>query len=124
MGPLRRHEADAEWDTAWRALRDEAGLHGLRFHDLRHTVITELAEMGVADHVLESITGHLSRRMLEHYSHIRIDAKRQALDALDVHRGTVLPAKGNGNGSDPQEPEIRGDRGGAAKTSRHNHVTV
>jgi hypothetical protein len=45
--------------------------------------------MGVADHVLESITGHLSRRMLEHYSHIRIDAKRQALDALDVHRGRV-----------------------------------
>ena len=27
------------------------GLPGLRFHDLRHTVITELAEMGVADHV-------------------------------------------------------------------------
>ena len=43
---------------------------------LRHTVITELAEMGVADHVLESICGPLSRRMLEHYSHIRIDAKR------------------------------------------------
>ena len=63
------------------ARRDAAGLHGLRFHDLRHTVITELAEMGVADHVLEFISGHLSRRMLEHYSHIRIDAKRQALDS-------------------------------------------
>jgi hypothetical protein len=25
-----------QWDTAWRALRDGAGLHGLRFHDLRH----------------------------------------------------------------------------------------
>ena len=75
-----------KWDTAWRALRDAAGLHRLRFHDLRHTVITELAEMGVADHVLESISGHLSRRMLEHYSHIRIDAKRQALDALDAAR--------------------------------------
>jgi len=52
-------------------------------------VITELAEMGVADHVLESISGHLSRRMLEHYSHIRIDAKRQALDALDAARRSV-----------------------------------
>ena len=41
--------------------------------------------MGVADHVLESISGHLSRRVLEH-SHIRIDAKRQALDALDAAR--------------------------------------
>jgi hypothetical protein len=38
--------------------------------------------------VLESISGHLSRRRLEHYSHIRIDAKRQALDALDnLRRG-------------------------------------
>jgi integrase len=91
-----------KWDTAWRALRDAAGLQGLRFHDLRHTVITELAEMGVADHVLESITGHLSRRMLEHYSHIRIDAKRQALDALDVQRGRMLPVTGTGNGGDSE----------------------
>jgi hypothetical protein len=60
-----------------------------RFHDLRHRVITELAEMGVADHLLESISGHLSRRMLEHYSHIRIDAKRQALDALDAALGST-----------------------------------
>ncbi len=60
-----------------------------------------------ADHVLESITGHLSRRMLEHYSHIRIDAKRQALDALDVQRGRVLPEEGNGNGVDTQNAEIK-----------------
>jgi len=66
-------------------------------------VITELAEMGVADHVLESISGHLSRRMLEHYSHIRIDAKRQALDALDAQRQLVAAGKGNGNG---QQAEI------------------
>src|SRR5688572_29235375 len=91
-----------QWDTAWRALRDGAGLHGLRFHDLRHTVITELAEMGVADHVLESISGHLSRRMLEHYSHIRIDAKRQALDALDAARRKATP-NGDGDGSKANE---------------------
>ena len=76
-----------KWDTAWRSLRDAAGLPGLRFHDLRHTIITELAEMGVPDHVLESITGHLSRRMLEHYSHVRIDAKRKALESLEAWRG-------------------------------------
>ena len=81
-----------------------AGLHGLRFDDLRHTVITELAEMGVADYVLESISGHLSRRMLEHYSHIRIDAKRQALDALDnLRRGDDAA---NGNGEPANDPEI------------------
>ncbi len=91
-----------KWDTVWRALRDAAGLPGLRFHDLRHTVITELAEMGIADHVLESISGHLSRRMLEHYSHIRIDAKRQALDALDEQRKNGLREP---NGADA--PDIK-----------------
>src|SRR5438067_7566972 len=69
----------------------------------RHTVITELAEMGVADHVLESISGHLSRRMLEHYSHIRIDAKRQALDALDEVRRR---AESHGNGKPANDNEI------------------
>ena len=71
-----------KWDTAWRALRDDAGLRGLRFHDLRHTVVTRLLEAGEPDHVVESITGHLSRRMLEHYSHIRLSAKKAALDRL------------------------------------------
>ena len=75
-----------KWDTAWRNLRAKAGLPRLRFHDLRHTIITELAEAGVPDHVMESISGHLSRRMLEHYSHVRLEAKREALDALDVRR--------------------------------------
>jgi hypothetical protein len=100
-----------QWDTDWRALRDGAGLNGLRFHDLRHTVITELAEMGVADHVLESISGHLSRRMLEHYSHIRIDAKRQALDALDAARRNAAP-NGNGDGKSGKGNEEAPDEGG------------
>ena len=77
-----------KWDTAWRNLRAQAGLPKLRFHDLRHTIVTELAEDGTPDHVIESITGHQSRRMLEHYSHIRIEAKRKALDALDARRAT------------------------------------
>lgn len=79
------------WDTAWRNLTRKAGLPGLRFHDLRHTIITELAEMGVPDHVMESISGHLSRRMLEHYSHIRLEAKRRALEELDARRGSMPP---------------------------------
>jgi len=75
-----------KWDTAWRALRDAAGLPRLRFHDLRHTVVTRLLEAGEPDHVVESITGHLSRRMLEHYSHIRLSAKKAALDRLQQAR--------------------------------------
>ena len=38
------------------------------------------------DLTIESIAGHVSRKMLEHYSHIRLAAKRKALDALDERR--------------------------------------
>jgi integrase len=83
----------SKWDTAWRALRDAAGLSGLRFHDLRHTVVTRLLEAGEPDHVVESITGHLSRRMLEHYSHIRLAAKKLALDRLAFRKKPSQAAK-------------------------------
>ena len=58
-------------------------LIGLRFHDLRHHAITELAESQASDQTIMSIAGHVSQKMLQHYSHIRMHAKRQALDALD-----------------------------------------
>jgi integrase len=70
------------WRTAWRSLTKAAGLKGVRFHDLRHQCITELAEKGQPEGAILSIAGHVSRRMLEHYSHIRLEAKRKALDSL------------------------------------------
>lgn len=60
--------------------------------------------MGAADHMLESIRDRLSRRMLEHYSHIRIDAKRQALDAPDTARRGEA-ANGHGKAANAAEIE-------------------
>ena len=57
---------------------------GLRFHDLRHHAITELAESQTSDQTIMAIAGHVSPRMLAHYSHVRVEAKRKALDALVV----------------------------------------
>jgi integrase len=74
------------------AAETKQGLAGLRFHDLRHHAITELAERGEADLTIMSIAGHISRRMLEHYSHIRMDAKRRALESLETPAtGTPAP---------------------------------
>ena len=42
----------------------------------------ELAEKGVPDQTLMGIAGHVSPRMLEHYSHARVEAKRAALNGL------------------------------------------
>jgi integrase len=70
------------WRTAWRNLTRAAGLKGLRFHDLRHQCITELLESGAPEAAVLSIAGHVSRKMMEHYSHIRMEAKRKAVDGL------------------------------------------
>jgi integrase len=59
-------------------------LTGLRFHDLRHCAITKLAESQPSDQTIMSIAGHVSRAMLEHYNHIRMAAKRVALDAIST----------------------------------------
>jgi len=68
-------------NTGWINARDRAGVKG-RLHDSRHTLITELAESGASDQTIMEIAGHVSRQMLRHYSHIRMKAKREALEAV------------------------------------------
>lgn len=51
-------------------------------HDARHTLITELAESGAGDETIMDIAGHVTRQMLRHYSHIRMQARREALEAV------------------------------------------
>jgi integrase len=62
-------------------VRDKAKVAG-RWHDNRHTLVTELAESGAGDEVIMSIAGHVSRAMLSRYSHVRMEAKRRALDEI------------------------------------------
>jgi integrase len=71
--------------TAWTSVRRNAEVKG-RWHDNRHTLITELAESGAGDETIMSIAGHVSRQMLTRYSHIRTEAKRHALEDILVRR--------------------------------------
>ena len=59
-------------------------LAGLRFHDLRHLAITELAESQVSDQTIFAIAGHVSQKMLARYSQVRSEARRQAVAALSA----------------------------------------
>ena len=77
------------WRSAWRTLTKKAGLPGFRFHDLRHCAITQLAEGGTPDSTIMAIAGHVSRRMLERYSHVRMEAKRNALEVLATSTKTA-----------------------------------
>jgi hypothetical protein len=52
-----------------------------------------MAEAGVPESTMLSLMGHMSRAMLERYSHIRIKAKREAAESL----ATTKPAAAKSN---------------------------
>jgi hypothetical protein len=52
-------------------------------------LVTELAESGAGDEVIMCIAGHVSRAMLSRYSHVRMEAKRPALDEIAARQNTA-----------------------------------
>lgn len=66
----------------WDKMRKEAGFPKLRPGDLRHQIITKLLEDGQPEEVVRAIAGHVSREMMEYYSHTRTARKFEALKSI------------------------------------------
>ena len=66
------------WKFSWDTARTEAKVE-CRWHNLRHTAISRMAETQASDASAQTISGHLSRKMMERYSHVRKEAKRAAI---------------------------------------------
>jgi integrase len=71
------------WKVAWTAARKAAKVQ-CRWHDARHSFVSRLAESQASDATIMSLAGHLSRKMMERYSHTRAEAKRAAVSVLDT----------------------------------------
>lgn len=69
---------------SWNHLRDISGFHHLRPHDLRHHAITRMLENGVDGDLVNAISGHVSQRMREFYSHQRTRVKYEAAQQLNL----------------------------------------
>jgi integrase len=67
--------------TAWKTIRKKANVTG-RWHDHRHTLITQLAENGAGEETIRQIVGHVSKEVLRDYLHVRMKAKRMALESI------------------------------------------
>lgn len=67
--PMTPFAACAAFDRA----TDRAKIDGLRFHDLRHTAITRMAEKLPNVIELAAVSGHKSLRMLQRYYHPRAE---------------------------------------------------
>jgi len=70
---------------AWAEARKRAGVTGC-WHDLRHTVVTQLSESGATPAAIKASIGHVSQQMLDRYSHANIDSQRRAFDNLKEYR--------------------------------------
>jgi integrase len=73
--------------TACAKVKKNTGVKG-RWHDSRHTSITDLAESGEASNeTIQDLAGHVLKQVLKHYAHIRMEAKRRADGSLVRGKG-------------------------------------
>lgn len=80
--PIDPRQPVTSLKTAWETVRKTAGV-SCRLHDLRHSFCTSLAEIGTAESVMLDMMGHVSPSMLRRYSHIRAQARGDAMAALE-----------------------------------------
>jgi excisionase family DNA binding protein len=71
-----------EIGKAFRAACRRAKIHGLRFHDLRHTFASRLIEAGVDIITVRDLLGHSSVKLTERYCHSKSEQKRRAVELL------------------------------------------
>ncbi len=72
---------------AWYGALKTAGLKGLRFHDLRHTVGTRLGRAGQDIHTIASILDHSQLSTTRRYVKHNTDSIRRGLNILDRKHG-------------------------------------
>ena len=71
MYDLDMSRQTGSWRKAWLDACKAGGVRD-RWHDLRHTFVSRLAESpAISEQTIRALAGHVSRQMLEHYSHIR-----------------------------------------------------
>ena len=68
-----------------------AGIDGLRFHDLRHTFGTRLAEAGESLHRIAELMGHSNIQMTMRYAHALAGGKHAAVERLVGYQETDCP---------------------------------
>ncbi|HYV06532.1 MAG TPA: site-specific integrase [Blastocatellia bacterium] len=66
----------------FRSACDDAKIRDLRFHDLRHTFGTRLAESGARTRTIMDLMGHSQMATSARYTHATDHGKRRAVEAL------------------------------------------
>jgi integrase len=88
-GPLRRRNFATR---AWLPALEAAGLEGLRFHELRHTVASWLADAGIPEVIVAAVLGHkVGPSMTAGYTSVVAGFEDRVLAALDERLSSEWP---------------------------------
>lgn len=85
--PNGRPEPLYWFDGYWVEALKAAGLEDFRFHDLRHTCASYLAQRGASTLEIADVLGHKSLAMVRRYSHLAVDHKATLLEKMAREKG-------------------------------------
>jgi len=77
-------------ERAWRTILRNAGIDGLRIHDLRHSFASQLVSSGASLPLIGAMLGHSTAATTHRYSHLFTDVQAKAADTV----GAVIVAAG------------------------------
>ncbi len=82
---------------AFNSAATNAGIEGLRFHDLRHTFASRLVAAGVDLITVKDLLGHHSVKVTERYTHTNAEQKKKAVEILqNLHAAAAVHATSTG----------------------------
>jgi len=83
----RTHEGTGKGRSAKRQLNE------VSFHCLRHTATSVMKNAGISPAVVQDVIGHESAAVSAAYTHIELEQKRRALDAIPDVLAPALPRR-------------------------------
>ena len=78
--------SDSAWGRSWRTALRKSGIDHARFHDIRHTFVSNLIVNHKEDFAtVMALSGHKDISMLKRYSHTKEEAKFNAIKKLEAN---------------------------------------
>jgi len=99
----------SSFKTAWTTARKAAGVE-CRWHDCRHSFVSDLAEGEASDTTIMALAGHVSKKMMSRYSHTQNKVKKEAIAVAFNKKATSTT-----------QPESEMPTGGANSPHFHPH---
>ena len=84
----------------WEKLRNQAGLPGLRLHDLRHSFASFAVADGATLYMVGKVLGHKQARTTEGYAHLASDPLKQVADRTADRIAAAMKPKPETNGAE------------------------